>query len=88
MRNWLIHILDHSIWITGNLTQRQIERLTQLGFDRDDWKFVKTCAYAQDKSLVAQESDFCVDSVKCYLQDEFQISVMNVEESIQHVNSI
>jgi hypothetical protein len=87
MRNWLKHIVNYSTWINGNLTNRQQESLTRLGFDPTDWKFVATCAYSQDKALVAQESDYC-EEVNTYLNEELKIFVMNIEQSIQHIESI
>jgi len=84
MRNWLKHILNYSTWISGNLTIRQKGHLTKIKFDPTDWKFVAACAFSQDRSLIAQESDYCHE-VRSYLNSEFQISVMDIEQSIHHV---
>ena len=70
-------------WHSHRLSQARRRKLSQLGFDASDWKFVGVASRTASRLLVAEESDYWAPAVAHCIQNEMRISLVRITEAVQ-----
>jgi|GEM_PF-1683915 len=84
---WYNKISNQIKPIKGNLPNEHKDYLTKKKFHFEDFKFVTACFFSDKKRLSSTDTDYS-NQIKTYLSTHMGISVLNIDESINTINTI